>query len=172
VDERGLPPLPPVHPPRKTGKRLSIAIAIIAIVGIGVLIGLLESGGGKKTPTANASPAANSSTVGVVTSGGLATPTVSSSVALPSDPIAPATRPAGKAAAAAPATKTVHVTPTAPHATTTPSFTCHPVRPILDTCYLVGETCPVADHGVSGVSIDGEPMICGQENGIWLWRAS
>jgi hypothetical protein len=172
VDERGLPPLPPVHPPRKTGKRLSIAIAIIAIVGIGVLIGLLESGGGKKTPTANASPAANSSTVGVVTSGGLATPTVSSSVALPSDPIAPATRPAGKPVAAAPATKTVHVTPTSPHASTTPSFTCHPVRPIFDTCYLVGQNCPAADHGVSGVSIDGEPMTCAQENGNWLWRAS
>jgi hypothetical protein len=46
------------------------------------------------------------------------------------------------------------------------------MRPILDTCYLVGETCPDADHGVNGVSIDGQRMTCAQENGIWLWRAS
>jgi hypothetical protein len=169
MDEHGLPPMPPVHPPRKTGKRVSIGIAIIAIVGIGVLIGLLESSGGKKTtPTANASPVGASS---VLTLGATVTAT-SSSLALPSDPIAPATTPASKAAGAPPATITVHVTPAPPHVSTKASLLCHPDRPILDTCYLVGETCPVTDHGVRGVSIDGQPMICAQENEIWLWRAS
>jgi hypothetical protein len=175
ADEHGLPPMPLVHPPRKYGTRLSIAIAVIAVVGLGAVIGVLESGGGKKqTPAASGSSASalstGSSTAG---SGSVAATEQSSSVALPSDPIAPPATSAGRPGAVSSGTRTVHVTPRPRVVTTTASVICHPVKPIIGTCYLVGEACPsAADHGKSGISIDGQPMTCVEENGGWIWKAS
>jgi len=45
---------------------------------------------------------------------------------------------------------------------------CYP-KTSSGNCYEAGEYCPSADHGVSGVAGDGEPIQCVDNNG-WRWE--
>lgn len=54
-----------------------------------------------------------------------------------------------------------------PKPTPTPAG-CHP-RSSAGHCYEPGEYCSAADHGMSGVAGDGEPIVCRDEDG-WRWE--
>jgi hypothetical protein len=168
VDEHGLPPMPPpTRPHRKVGTRLAAGITVIGVVALGIVVGLLNTGGAKKdTPVARASSVSALTSFPAAATGGSAA--VGSSV--PADPteVSSARRPA----TTPPATKTVRVNPSAPRATTARTASCHPDKPIIGTCYLVGETCPPADYGTSGISLNGQPMTCANRNNTWLWVAT
>ena len=61
-----------------------------------------------------------------------------------------------------------------PTTTTTvhpPPPTCYP-KTSGGNCYSVGQYCPAADHGVSGVSKNGTPMICRLVGSSWRWTAT
>jgi hypothetical protein len=45
---------------------------------------------------------------------------------------------------------------------------CHPLSN-EGTCYQPGEFCRATDHGMSGVGLDGEAIICEDNNG-WRWE--
>jgi cardiolipin synthase len=56
--------------------------------------------------------------------------------------------------------------PTQP--TKPPSTGCHP-RASSGNCYEPGEDCSDADHGMTGIAGDGEPIVCTDNDG-WRWE--
>lgn len=71
---------------------------------------------------------------------------------------------------AAPKTARAAPRPSPPPASLAPVSTpaCYPLTS-GGNCYRPGEFCPHADHGMSGVSGDGEAIIC-KDNGGWRWE--
>jgi hypothetical protein len=47
---------------------------------------------------------------------------------------------------------------------------CYPTTS-SGNCYQPGEFCSVADHGVSGIDANGDPITCEDNNG-WRWEPS
>jgi cardiolipin synthase A/B len=47
---------------------------------------------------------------------------------------------------------------------------CHP-RSAAGHCYEPGELCAAADHGLTGVAGDGEPIVCTKDDG-WRWESA
>ena len=63
--------------------------------------------------------------------------------------------------------KPIQPTQTTPPQTTQPP-PCYPTTS-TGNCYEPGEYCPTADHGMTGVAGNGEPIICKNNNG-WRWE--
>ena len=66
---------------------------------------------------------------------------------------------------------TTTTTPPTTTSSSPPPPTCYP-KTSGGNCYRIGEYCPLADHGMTGLSSNLTPMICRQVGSRWRWEAS
>jgi hypothetical protein len=152
-------------------------VLLVALIGI-------SAGGGTGKPAGNAAPVVTLTAPPTHSHPATAAPaaiaTKASTMGQPAAKAAtrtrapatatPAVSPSPTAAAhtTAPAAEPVVQAPTTP-AQATPAV-CHPLTR-KGACYEPGEVCRKADHLISGVAGDGEPITCEDSSG-WHWEPS
>ncbi|WP_157436188.1 hypothetical protein [Actinospica robiniae] len=160
---------------------------VTAVIGVAVIIAL-ASANPPPTTTTVLSPTAVGASPSSPSSSSLSHPSssptppsaVSQQPATPSSvattSLAPATTAPRKTTA--PAVVPVHRTSAAPvHTTKAPAPvkttaqkpSCHPLSS-TNHCYKPGQFCSNADHGMSGIDEEGDPIKCVDNNG-WRWEA-
>jgi hypothetical protein len=182
-------PQPPSGPQPPRGKswpaRHKALIGVLAFVALAIIIAAANSGrspsspgGGTKadltttaSPTATGTPgnqAAQTAAAAQRTQPEKTQPAApaTSDVPAPSHTTAPS---AQAPAPSAPAPTTAAAT-APPAATSAAPAGCHPLTN-AGNCYEPGEYCRDSDHGVSGVTEDGEPITCENNDG-WRWEPS
>lgn len=190
------PPQPPYRPQPPRGKswpaRHKVLTGCLAFAALVLIIGAANAGRSPSSPgngtkagltgtasaTATGSPSHHATATATAPK---ATATARQAPPEKTQPAAPATSPVPATTAAAPAPTAHAPSTTAPAPTTSaaaapppPSSAapagCHPLTN-GGNCYEPGEFCRVSDHGVSGVTGDGEPITC-EDNDGWRWEPS
>jgi hypothetical protein len=164
----------PTTPPRKVGWRLPTSIAVVALMALGIFVAVLHAESPKRdataafTSTSRAVPSQLSPSART-TSGSVKASTVGHTAHSTSAAANQRTTPpAGKTITAPKGTTTVHVSGSSPSRPTA-TASCRPLN-IFGTCFLVGELCPTADHGLTGVADGGQAVKCVAREGNWVWE--